>query len=217
MVLKAVFFDVDGVLLDTLPAHIQVCVDLAEMETLDLSIPTADEFKNKIIRTGREIAPMRRFFEAVGFEGDALDRAEEWYNDYFSRDYDLPYFDGVKRMLAEMAKTLLLGIVTSNVRKNIEKPLVGSLEHFMPGCVFTEDMGLSKPAALVLGAAYLGLTTEEVLFVGDQKRDREAAETVGAPFLGVTYGWQFKAGDEGLDLVKGPDEILAHIQSKNDC
>lgn len=72
MVVKAVFFGVDGVLLDTLPAHIQVCVYLAEKETLNLSIPTADEFKNEIIRGGREVAPMRCFFEAVGLASQRL-------------------------------------------------------------------------------------------------------------------------------------------------
>ncbi|NQU60554.1 MAG: HAD family hydrolase [Rhodospirillales bacterium] len=217
MIFKAVFFDVDGVLLDTLPAHIQVCKNLAEKnEPLKRSIPTAKEFKKKIVRGDKEIAPMRCFFKAVGFKEEEINKAVSWYDDNFSDKFDLPCFDGVEAMLAKMTKTLPLGIVTSNVRKNVEGPLAESFKHFTPGCVFTKDMKLSKSAALVLGASYLGLEIEEVLFVGDQKRDHEAAKTVGASFLGVTYGWQFDVGDKGLDLVNGPEEILPYIQSKND-
>ena len=214
--IKAVFFDVDGVLLDSLPAHIAVCEQLNSEYSLNLTIPTDADFKTNFIRAGKEIAPMRSFFKAVGFTGDDLTNAVKWYDDNFSKKYMSGYYGGVKEMVSNLAetKTLTLGIVTSNVRNNIKASLTDVFEHFEPECIFTDDMRVSKSEAIKLGALRLGILTEEILFVGDQKRDQEAAEAVGANFLGVTYGWQFAPEDDlGFTLVHKPEEITTHIQS----
>jgi phosphoglycolate phosphatase-like HAD superfamily hydrolase len=43
--LQAVFFDVDGVLIDSLPEHLQICRDKAAEFGLKLTIPTIEEFR----------------------------------------------------------------------------------------------------------------------------------------------------------------------------
>jgi beta-phosphoglucomutase-like phosphatase (HAD superfamily) len=45
--LQAVFFDVDGVLLDSLPQHLAFCRAKAEKYGLHLRIPTVEEFKRR--------------------------------------------------------------------------------------------------------------------------------------------------------------------------
>ncbi|MCW8915282.1 MAG: HAD family hydrolase [Magnetovibrio sp.] len=214
--IKAVFFDVDGVLLNSLPEHIKACEQLNAEYTLDLSIPNAKEFKNKIVRAGIQVAPMRRFFEAVKFPENHLDDAVTWYDEYFSEKYSSPYFEGVECMITELHGEYMLGIVTSNVQKNIENSLAHIYEMFEQKCIFTEDVGLSKSEAIKLGASRLGISTNEVLFIGDQERDREAAETAAANFLGVAYGWQFSRNDQlDFTLVNTPNQIVAHIRKIN--
>ena len=50
---RAVFFDVDGVLVDSLPQHLQICHDKAIEFGLELKIPTVDEFRQRIRRAQR--------------------------------------------------------------------------------------------------------------------------------------------------------------------
>ena len=63
---KAAFFDVDGVLLDSLPEHLQMCRDKAAEFGLNLKMPSIDEFRNAVSR-GLKVSPMQDFFVAVGF------------------------------------------------------------------------------------------------------------------------------------------------------
>jgi beta-phosphoglucomutase-like phosphatase (HAD superfamily) len=53
---RAVFFDVDGVLLDSLPQHLQICHDKAIEFGLKLKIPTVDQFR-QLIRRGVKVSP----------------------------------------------------------------------------------------------------------------------------------------------------------------
>ncbi len=63
--LRAICFDVDGVLLDSLGAHLQVCADKSRKYGLNVPIP-APEFQ-QLESSGIKISPMEKLFEAVGF------------------------------------------------------------------------------------------------------------------------------------------------------
>src|SRR5216684_8368777 len=114
--LSAVIFDVDGVLLDSLGPHLQICADKNVEYGLGLSIPTPLAFK-KMVRAGVKISPMKFFFQAVGFPSHYADLATAQYNDTFMRDYAPKPFPHVGDMLSKLTTSgLRLGIVTSNVR-----------------------------------------------------------------------------------------------------
>jgi beta-phosphoglucomutase-like phosphatase (HAD superfamily) len=57
MSLKTIFFDVDGVLLDSLPQHLPICRDKAAEFGLDLKIPTVETFR-RLVHRGTEVSPM---------------------------------------------------------------------------------------------------------------------------------------------------------------
>jgi len=82
--IQAVFFDVDGVLLDSLPQHLKICRDLAAAYGLDIRIPAPLAFR-RMIAEGVKISPMRNFFEAVGFDGAYLEAAIETYEASFAQ------------------------------------------------------------------------------------------------------------------------------------
>src|SRR5438128_2154126 len=96
---SAVLFDVDGVLLDSLGPHLQICKDKSLEYGLGLSIPSADDFR-KMVHEGVKISPMKVFFQAVGFPSAYAERAAEQYNKTFVRDYAIKPFPQVGRMLA---------------------------------------------------------------------------------------------------------------------
>jgi N-acetyl-D-muramate 6-phosphate phosphatase len=208
--LRAVFFDADGVLIDSLPQHLQICRDKAVEFGLRLKIPSADEFR-ELVRRGVKVSPMRYFFLAVGFPEDLVERAVADYEKDFMQRYQPRAFVGVDKMLAACRRAgLNLGLVTSNTRANVVPALGSAIEFFDERCRFYFDRypePKTKPWCLLEGARLLGVGPPECVFVGDQPVDAAAAREAGTRFLGVTYGWGISQHDKHYETVKSILEI----------
>ena len=211
--LSSVIFDVDGVLLDSLAPHLQICKDKSHEYGLGLSIPTVDDFR-KIVRRGVRISPMKYFFEAVGFSSKDADRAFAQYKETFMRDYSPKPFPQIGDMLLKLTSAgLKLGIVTSNVRANVDAALGPNMHFFDPECIFTkEDMvSDSKIDALLFAAKKFNANIVEVIYVGDQLSDCMAAKEARVNFLGVTYGWGISKEDKSVPTVNKVMDIAKYI------
>jgi HAD superfamily hydrolase (TIGR01509 family) len=208
--LRAVFFDVDGVLIDSLPQHLQICGDKAMEFGLRLKIPNIDEFR-ELVRRGVKVSPMRYFFLAVGFPEDLAERALADYEREFMKRYRPTAFAGVDKMLAALRKARLgLGLVTSNTRANVVPALVNAMEHFDERCLFFFDRypePKTKPWCLAEGARLFGVEPPECVYVGDQPADATAADEAQTRFLGVTYGWGISQRDQQYETAKSILEI----------
>lgn len=206
----AVFFDVDGVLLDSLPQHLQICRYKAAEFGLGLHIPTVQEFR-ELVRQGVKVSPMRYFFIAVGFPEVLADRAVVDYEKEFMKKYAPHPFENADLMLTKLRDAgLRIGLVTSNTQANVVPALGAAMRHFEPSCLFFFDRYPDpKPKSWCLseGARLLGSAPEQCVYVGDQPADAHAAKDAHTQFLGVTYGWglssadrQFKLADSILDI-----------------
>ena len=189
-------FDVDGVLLDSLPQHLRFCEDMALELGLDLRVPDVEGFR-ELARGGDPVAPMEALLRTVGFPRVAATRADDVYQRTFADGYAVCAFPGIRlvtNLLRENGYTL--GIVTSNTWGNVAAALGDLLSSFQKSCILTRDDGLSKAEGLLACATRMGLRRkEDLLYVGDQSRDRLAAEGAGVSFLGVTYGWEINSAD----------------------
>ncbi|MGB0681054.1 MAG: HAD family hydrolase [Magnetovibrionaceae bacterium] len=211
--IRAVVFDVDGVLIDSLQAHTAVCDHLGRQYGLSLPDVSATVFKETVARAGTRISPQEDFFLAYGFDPGRARDATDWYNRNFSQHFETPMYPGVREMLEQVARHLPMGIVTANVRQNIEPPLGGCLDLFEEALIFTDDSCNSKADGLAACAEKLEIDPGEILFIGDQMKDLNGARGAGTQFLGVTYGWYFAQGDTACDLVDDPSEIYPVVQS----
>ena len=212
--LKCIFFDVDGVLLDSLPQHLQICHDLARRYDLSIAIPTVSEMRTRI-GAGLVVSPMRQFFLAVGFPPELADQADNEYERQFAERYQPQVFAGVPDMLLSLHQAgLPMGLVTANIRKNVEPALRESMDLFDPRCVFFWQPGMdniTKAAALARGAQHLGVSPANCIFVGDQPSDASAALAAGCRFLGVTYGWGISGEDGRFQVARSVTDIPAAI------
>jgi phosphoglycolate phosphatase len=196
--LGAVFFDVDGVLIDSLPQHLAICRDKAIQFGLNLRMPTIEEFR-EMVRRGVKVSPMRDFFLAVGFPESLADRAVIDYQNEFMEHYKPQPFVGTDKLLSRLQHAgLKLGLVTSNTRANVEPALGNAMQYFDDRCLFYFDRypaPKSKPWCINEGTRILRMTPAECVYVGDQPADAAAANDAGTQFLGVTYGWGITKSD----------------------
>jgi len=210
--IRAVFFDVDGVLIDSLEPHLQITRDLAEEFGVLAQVPSAEEFKD-LVRS-RPVSPMKAFFEACGYSADLAARADARYRTEFTSNYAPSLFPHVPALLTTLnAAGVPMGIATLNVLRNIIPSLGEHMEVFHPECLFEggDARAATKADALICGARALGLLPDEILLVGDQISDYTAARKAGTQFLGVTYGWGIYAHDTDFPVAHSTHDIAKHV------
>jgi phosphoglycolate phosphatase-like HAD superfamily hydrolase len=92
-------------------------------------------------------------------------------------------------MLAELGKTLLLGIVTSGSKSRVIDDLArtGIAAHFST-VITGNDISQPKPApeGLEIAMRRLSVSAAEAIYVGDANADFEMARAAGVRFFGVS-------------------------------
>ena len=207
---RVVFFDVDGVLVDSLPQHLSICADQARESGLSLQIPDAREFR-RMVATGVRVSPMAEMYRALGFPAALVPSLVARYDEVFAQAYPTTLFPGVPGLLAGLAGAgLTLGIVTANSRQNVLRMLGGSMAHFDERwCWFADTIpdGAGKAWCLEQAGQHLARDPATRVFVGDQPADAAAARKADWRFIGVTYGWGIPAGSHPFPAADSVAEI----------
>jgi len=224
--MRAVIFDLDGVLIDSLPAHLRFAERMAKKARQPqpaINVPKSPkEFKERVAAAwttdrSTKISPMLQFFRFLDFTPKNAERADRDYRANFKRE-PIPLFTGVADMLLRLQRHgLKLGIVTSNTRANLRSAFGKWLFLFEPECIFTDDdrPKREKHEAISAAVAALNIDPSEAVFVGDQHSDWMAAQAAGVGFLAVTYGWVIaQAGPEekrAFESVDTPKSVADHF------
>ena len=203
--LKAFIFDLDGTLIDSL-------ADIAESinRMLDArGYPRCEkEVFKQMVGDGMDKLVERALPEAVRSEELIKVCVEEYRAQYdiLWQDQTQPYA-GIVEMLAELkGRGLKLGVI-SNKAHRFTVPMT---EHFFGAAVFDHILGQRaevprKPDADGAHemAAFLGLKTEEMAYVGDSGIDMQFAKNSGMRAVGVRWGFRSEA-----ELVECGAEVL---------
>ncbi len=216
---KAVVFDLDGTLLDTIN-------DLANsgnyvLEQLNLPTHTIEEYKQMV---GDGIPKLvERMLTQTARGGNTQQMALQMFTNHYSMhkaDTTLP-FDGVMPLISTLQKAKMrLGILSNKE----EKALQQIVNTYFPGkfdAVFGSVIKTPKkpnPAKLLTMCTMLGCYTTEVLFVGDSDVDMQTATNAKVDGVGVLWGYRnenvlLQAGAK--ELFETPHALCKYILQQN--
>jgi HAD superfamily hydrolase (TIGR01509 family) len=202
----AILFDLDGTLVDTVPARI----DAWAAVLAEVGIPaTRSELEPMIGIDGRRLA--REAAGAAGRqlsdeEAEAIDRRSGALFDEHNRDpHPLPGAREVLRALDE--RDLTWAIATSSRREQVAASIRALGLPREPRIVDGSHVEHAKPAPdlLLLGARELGARPGDCWYVGDSTWDMRAAVAAGMVPIGVLAG---AVVDEGALKDAGASVVL---------
>ena len=211
---KAVIFDLDGTLLDTL-------TDLAEGTNYALRVNgfperTLDEIR-RFVGNGAH-----KLIERAVPDGQieaALEKVRQDFNVYYKihcKDHTGPY-PGIMEMLQELVQQgYSLGVVSNKPDFAVQE----LIPEYFPGIfasVSGERQGVAKkPAPDLIWEAMKNLHADssESVYVGDSEVDLEAAANAGIPCISVAWGFKgrkFLEEHQAEVIIEEPLEILKYI------
>jgi len=213
---KAVIFDLDGTLLDTL----EDIADSMNSVLESFGYPTHDiEAYKYFVGDGFRNLVLRALPESCRTEANIDKGFAAVRNEYSKRwaDKTRPY-PGISTMLDGFVSKGLKLAVLSNKSDDFAKLMIKKLlPEWEFGAVFGERQGIPKkpdPAGALEIASLFGVSNDECLYLGDTGVDMRTASAAGMFAVGVLWG--FRKADEllanGADiLIREPAEALGLV------
>ena len=208
--IKAVLFDLDGTLLNTLD-DLAASVSHA-MREMGLEPVTRDEVRRFVGNGARALCEKCLGEGAAEADVDRLQTLfQAHYKDHL-HDVTAPY-PGVMALLEKLrARGLRRGVVSnkfSAATRAVCDLYFGDLVEVVVG----EEPGVRKkpaPDTLLAAMARLGVSPDECAMVGDSPQDILAAKAAGCLAVGVTWGFRSRAQLEeaGADAIVDTAEAL---------
>ncbi|MBQ2050133.1 MAG: HAD hydrolase-like protein [Spirochaetales bacterium] len=202
---KAVFFDLDGTLMDTSDGIF--AGGRYAMEKVGIPIP---EVKDWDVFIGPPLGDCFRQTFGITDE-DKVRRLCEAYHDFYMREGRLRahFYPGILDVVGQLkARGYILGIASMKNEDLVQQ----MCRDFKVSDLFDVQLGIdlvgtmTKGDLLKDGFARLGLRPEECVLVGDTSIDEKGARDAGCDCIRADWGFGFKRGTPGT--ISSPYDIL---------
>lgn len=205
---KAILFDVDGVLIDSFEANLKFFQDL--MIASGYQQPSRDEYSQMFhLNLKSTINTLTGPISEEEFS-KIYKMAHSRETGYDTSLVNTP--EDVEEVLESLSKQYILGIVTSRIRNSVyEVPDLKKLKNYFKIAVAYEDTKNHKPdpEPLLLAAQQLGVEPEDVVYIGDTQTDVEAARAAGMKV--ITYPDKLDGSDAHAKSFKDLPLVVALI------
>ncbi len=214
--IKAVIFDIDGTLVDSVDLHAQAWQET--FRKFGREIPFL-EVRQQIGKGGDQLMP-------VFFTKEELERYGEEMEDYRSKLFKQKYllqvraFDKVRELFERMradGKQIALASSAKGDELEVYKE-IARITDLVEEETSADDAERSKPHPDIFEAALEKLgnpPTDEVVVVGDTPYDAEAAGKIGLPAIGVLCGGfpEMELRRAGcIAIYQDPADLLLHYE-----
>ena len=212
-IIKAVIFDLDGTLVNTLD-------DIAAAMNYSLALHglpvwDVDDYRYLVGNGARVLAK-----RAVRDRQDMLDQVHRAYQHQYethSRVLSAPY-PGIPQLLDELRAR---GIPCSVFSNKPDADTAGVISHYFPGYPFSVVRGQldtvplkPDPAGALAIAGSLGIPPANFAYLGDTGTDMTCAAAAGMQAFGVLWG--FRGREELIEtgarfLLDSPEDLVAYL------
>ena len=219
---KAVIFDLDGTLADTI-ASIAWCGNRA-LARFGLPSFTEAEYK-RFVGDGAAMLVRRALLAAGDGKLSRFDEVYQEYRDIFSRDcmYQVKPYEGIVPLLSELKKRGIRIAVLSNKPDADSRHVVEEL--FGKG-YFDHVQGQAEgiprkpdPAGVYRIMEAFGMRAEDFLYVGDSCVDMRTGKAAGLFTVGVLWGFRDRAELEENHadaVIACPEELLSFLDVRQE-
>ena len=239
--IKAVFFDLDGTLVNTL-ASLKKTMDLT-MEHFDLEGVSLQETRifvgtgyKKYVEKALEKNADKKYKEAekweekdeeramdLDMEGDEImglyDEVCEYYASIFPENstYQAEAYPGIKECITSLKEKGIAVVCITNKSKEVAEGVLASVFSADSFTLIIGDDGEMplKPdkAPLLKACGELGITKDEAVMVGDTKTDLDAARNAKMSSIGCLYGFRDKKElvEHGAEHMVEDGYALLHV------
>ena len=185
---KAILFDLDGTLLDTLE-------DMADalnrtMDRFQLPHRSLREVRSFVGNGAKRLVAL-----ATGAEGERLEEILAVYKEDYDRNYLIktaPY-PGIMALLDRLHEAGCLVGIVSNKPDSTVQSLAEALFEGKADISVGEKSGIRRkpaPDTVLVAMEALGVTKAETVYVGDSEVDVMTARAAGVPCISVTWGFR---------------------------
>lgn len=187
--MRAVIFDIDGTLLDSVDLHARAWVEAFR----HFGVETQEaEVRRQIGKGGDQLMPVFLSKEQVEKEGDTI---SSYRSDLFKREYldKVRPFPAVRELFERIRSAgLTIALASSGKKDEVEhyQELLG-IGDLVDVATSSDDADRSKPHPDIFQAAIDkldGIAPSEMIVVGDTPYDAEAARKAGLATVGVLCG-----------------------------
>ena len=202
---KAVFFDLDGTLMDTSEGIF--AGGRYAMDKIGLSMPKIENMNEFI---GPPLGDCFRVVLGVKDE-DKVTQLCQIYHDFYEEKgrFMAKFYPGILETLETLKKRgYILGIASMKNQDLVQQ----MCKYFKVDQYFDQQLGIdlkgtmTKADLLRSGFKALGLKAEECVLVGDTRIDEKGATDAGCAMIRVNWGFGFTPADP--DTINRPEQIL---------